>query len=261
MIRLIGNYVHQAAAAIRMSLADRTNFVLQVGGMILNNGFFLLLWFMFFKGFHRVGGWSGTDVALLLGVMMTIVGVSGMVFGGYRDMAATILSGEVDALLTQPKSVLGRLLSRDSIPSAGGDFITAMIVLIGFCGLRWSQTPLLVLIITIGLTIYLAATVMFGSLAFWVRGARSLSRDLADFLVMVSSYPGSIFSGPSRWVVFTVLPAGFVVLTPVRMLREPSLGTLAVLVAAVVVYVALAAGVFSLGLARYRRGSTPVMGM
>ena len=78
MIRLIGNYVHQAAAAIRMSLADRTNFVLQVGGMILNNGFFLLLWFMFFKGFHRVGGWSGTDVALLLGVMMTIVGVSGV---------------------------------------------------------------------------------------------------------------------------------------------------------------------------------------
>ena len=259
MNRLIINYLHQAAAAVRMSLADRTNFLLQMGGMILNNGFFLLLWFMFFKGFHRVGGWSGTDVALLLGMMMTIVGVSGVAFGGYRDMAATILSGEVDALLTQPKSVLGRLLSRDSIPSAAGDFITALIVLVGFSGLHWSQAPLLVAMISVGLTVYLAATVMFGALAFWVRGARSLARDLTDFVIMVSSYPGSIFSGPSRWIIFTLLPAGFVVLTPVKMLREPSLATLAVLVAAVLAYVGLAWAVFHLGLARYRRGSTPVV--
>ena len=255
------NYLHQAAAAIRTSLADRTNFSLQMGGMILNNGFFLLLWFMFFKGFHRVGGWSGTDVALLLGVMMTIVGVSGVAFGGYRDMAATILSGEVDALLTQPKSVLGRLLSRDSMAHAWGDLGTGLIVLIAAADLRWSQAPLLVLVIAIGLSIYLSMTVMFAALAFWVRGARSLARDLTDFVVMVSSYPGSIFSGPSRWIIFTLLPAGFVVLTPVRMLRAPSLETLAVLVAAVVIYSTLAAGVFRLGLARYRRGATPVLGL
>ena len=261
MDRLIVNYLHQAAAAIRTSLADRTNFTLQMGGMVLNNGFFLLLWFMFFKGFHRVGGWGGADVALLLGVMMTIVGVSGVAFGGYRDMAATILSGEVDALLTQPKSVLGRLLSRDSMAHAWGDLVTGQIVVVGFAGLTWPQAPLLAAMIAVGLTVYLAATVMFGSLAFWVRGARSLARDLADFLVMVSSYPGSIFSGPSRWIIYSLLPAGFVVLTPVRMLREPSLQTLAVLVAAVLVYLALALGVFRLGLARYRRGAAPVMGM
>jgi len=261
MDRLIVNYLHQAAAAMRTSLADRTNFALQMGGMTLNNGFFLLMWFLFFKGFHRIGGWGGSDVAVLLGLMMTIFGVAGVAFGGYRDMAATILSGEVDALLTQPKSVLGRLLSRDSMASAWGDFVTGLIVLTGFAGLRWSQAPLLALMIGVGLTIYLAATVMFGSLAFWVRGARSLARDLADFLVMVSSYPGSIFSGPSRWIIFSLLPAGFVVLTPVRMLRAPSVETLAVLAAAVAVYVALALSVFRLGLARYRRGASPVMGM
>jgi len=260
MTHSILNYLYQAAAAVRTSLADRTNFVLQMAGMTLNNGFFLLLWFMFFKGFHRVGGWSGTDVALLLGVMMTIVGVAGVAFGGYRDMAATILSGELDALLTQPKSVLGRILSRDSMANAWGDLFTGILVLVGFAGLRASQAPLLALVTAVGLTVYLSITVMFGSLAFWIRGARSLSRDLADFTIMVSSYPGSIFTGPSRWIIFTLLPAGFIVLTPVRMLREPGLATLALLAAAVAAYVALAAGVFRLGLARYRRGSTPVMG-
>ncbi|HEX4183330.1 MAG TPA: ABC-2 family transporter protein [Caulobacteraceae bacterium] len=258
MDRLILNYAYQAWAAVRTAVADRTNFVLQAGGMVLNNGFFLLMWFMFFKGFRSVGGWSGTDVALLLGVIMVIVGIAGVVFGGYRDMAATILSGEVDALLTQPKSVLGRLLSHDSIPSAAGDFATAILVLAGFSGLNWTQVPLLILMIAVGLVVYLAATVTFGSLAFWARGARSLSRDLADFMIMVSSYPGSIFTGPSRWVVFTVLPAGFVVLTPVKMLREPSLATLGVLIAALAGYVGLALVVFKAGLDRYRRGAAPV---
>jgi ABC-2 type transport system permease protein len=259
MDRLIVNYLHQTGAAMRTAFADRTNFVLQAGGMVVNNGFFLLLWFMFFKGFHSVGGWSGTDVALLLGVIMVIVGIAGVAFGGYRDMAATILSGEVDALLTQPKSVLGRLLSRESIPSAAGDFATAIVILVGFSGVSWAQAPLLVLMILAGLSIYLAATVTFACLAFWARGARSLARDLTDFLIMVSSYPGSIFTGPARWVVFTILPGGFVVLTPVKMLRDPSLGTLAVLALAVAAYVAVAAGVFSLGMARYRRGAAPGM--
>jgi ABC-2 type transport system permease protein len=261
MDRLIANYLHQAGAAMRTAVADRTNFVLQAAGMVVNNGFFLLMWFLFFKGFHSVGGWTGTDVALLLGITMIIFGVAGLVFGGYRDMAATILSGEVDALLTQPKSVLGRLLSRESIPSAAGDVATAILILTGFSGLNGSQAPLLIAMIAIGLTIYLAATITFGALAFWLRGARSLARDLADFLIMVSSYPGSIFTGPARWVVFTILPGGFMVLTPVKMLRDPSLETLAVLVAAMVGYVALAAGVFQLGLSRYRRGSAPGMGM
>jgi ABC-2 type transport system permease protein len=192
---------------------------------------------------------------------MIIFGIAGVAFGGYRDMAATILSGELDALLTQPKSVLGRLLSRESIPSAVGDFATALVVLATATGLKWRDIPLLALMIAMGLTIYLSATVTFGTLAFWARGARSLSRDLADFLVMVSSYPGSIFAGPARWAVFTILPSGFVVLIPVKMLRAPSWETLAALAAAVAIYAVLAGVAFQLGLRRYRQGAAPTMGM
>ena len=118
---LVANYAHGAAAAVRASFADRTNFILQSLSMVVNNGFMLALWFMFFAGFRSVGGWKLADMALLIGIIMSIVGVAGIVFGGYRDMAASILSGEIDALLTQPRSVLARLLSRDSYPSAWGE--------------------------------------------------------------------------------------------------------------------------------------------
>jgi ABC-2 type transport system permease protein len=110
-------------------------------------------------------------------------------FGSYRDLAATILGGELDALLTQPRPVL--------------------------------------------------------------------ARDLTDFMILVSSYPGSIYSGASKIIAYTLLPAGLVVLTPVSLLRRPSLATLATEAGAAIAYASLAAAAFHLGLSRYRRGSTP----
>jgi ABC-2 type transport system permease protein len=250
-------YAHTALAAMTGSAGDRTNFALQVAGMVVNNGFMLVLWFMFFAGFHSVGGWRLADMALLVGLIMTIVGVAGIAFGGYRDMAATILSGELDALLTQPRPVLARLLARDSLPSAWGDLATGVAILVAFAGLSWRDLPWLAAGWTAGLVVYLAAAVSFTSLAFWIGGARSLARDLTDFMILVSSYPGSIYSGASKIIAYTLLPAGFIVLTPVSLLRAPGAVTLCVEVAAAVGYAALAAAAFHLGLARYRRGSTP----
>jgi len=258
---LVANYAHGAAAAVRASFADRTNFILQSLSMVVNNGFMLALWFMFFAGFRSVGGWKLADMALLIGIIMSIVGVAGIVFGGYRDMAASILSGEIDALLTQPRSVLARLLSRDSYPSAWGDLGTAIVILMAFAGLGWRDLPWLAAGWLSGLVVYIAAAVTFASLAFWISGARSLARDMTEFVILVSTYPGSIYSGASKLIAYTLLPAGFVVLTPVRLLRHPSLGTLAVVIAAAMIYGAIAAGVFHLGLKRYRRGATPVMGV
>ena len=257
---LVQNYAHGAAAAVRASFADRTNFILQSLSMVVNNGFMLVLWFMFFAGFRSVGGWRLADMALLIGLIMSFVGVAGIVFGGYRDMAAAILSGEIDALLTQPRSVLARLLSRDSIPSAWGDLATALVILVAFANLSWGDLPWLVVGWASGLVVYLAAAIVFASAAFWLAGARSLARDLTEFVILASSYPGSVFSGASKLIVYTVLPAGFVVLTPVRLLRHPSSTVLAIAVASAAAYAALAALVFHAGLARYRRGATPVMG-
>jgi ABC-2 type transport system permease protein len=99
--------------------------------------------------------------------------------------------------------------------------------------------------------------VAFASLAFWIAGARSLARDLTDFMILVSSYPGSIYSGASKIIAYTLLPAGFIVLTPVSLLRAPATTTLAAEVGAALAYAGLAGAMFHQGLARYRRGSTP----
>jgi ABC-2 type transport system permease protein len=253
-------YAAQIIAAIRMSFADRANFFLQMAGMAVNNGFFFLLWILFFAGFRSVGGWQLADVSLLLGIVMVVVGVAGIFFGGYRDMAAAILRGEADALLTQPKPVLTRLLARESFAHAWGDAVTGVALLATLAGLEPARVLLATLGVALGLSVYVSASITFASLAFWFSGARSFARELTDFMLLLSSYPGSVYSGATKLIAFTILPAGFVVLAPVELLREPTLGHLAIAVAAAIGYAAVAIGVFQLGLRRYQRGGTPTSG-
>ncbi len=252
---LVTAYAAQALAAIRQSFADRTNFALQVGAMAVNNGFWLVLWFLFFAGFKEVGGWRLPDVARLLGIVYVLFGASGVFFGGYRDLAGSILTGAIDALLTQPKPILLRLLARDSIPSAWGDIATGLVILAFSAGLDPAAAGLSLAAILIGTAAWLATTTIFASLAFWAAGARSLSRDLADFTLLVSTYPASIYSGWTKFVAFTVLPAGFVAMAPVELVRAPSWQAAAIAVGGAGAYAAVALGVWTLGLARYRRGA------
>jgi len=254
---MISTYAANIVIAIRTSLMDRTNFILNSAGMVLNDFFFLILWYMFFAGFRQVGGWGLSDVARLLGITMMVVASSGVFFGGYRDMAATILRGEIDALLTQPKAILPRLLARDSIPTAWGDLVVGIWMLCTFAGLGWTDIPAVLLALVCGTTIYVASAVAYASLAFWFTGARSFARDLTDFMLLFSSYPGSIYSGMTKVVAYTLLPAGFIVMTPIAFLRAPSVETFAIIAASTFVYATLAAVLFNLGMRRYRRGLVP----
>jgi ABC-2 type transport system permease protein len=253
---MLATYAAQTVAAIRMAFADRANFFLQMAGMAVNNGFFFLLWILFFAGFRSVGGWQFADVSLLLGLTMTVVGIAGAFFGGYRDMAAAILRGEADALLTQPKPVLARLLARESFAHAWGDIVTGVALLATLSGLDAARLPLAVLGVALGLTVYVSAGVTFASLAFWVSGARSFARDLTDFMLLMSSYPGSVYAGATKLIAYTILPAGFIVLAPVDLMRQPTLAHLGIAIAAAAGYAAIAMAMFHLGLRRYQRGGT-----
>ncbi len=246
-------YIAEAAAAIRVSLADRTNFTLLFGGMVLNNGFVLLMWFLFFAGFRSVRGWQLADMALQIGLIAVIFGAAGVFAGGYRDMAAVILRGDLDAWLTQPRAVLPRLLAQESTAPGWGDILVGIALVVFAAALRPADLPALLFVLAGGFIVFLATGVLFASLAFWVRGARSFARDLVEFLLTFGTWPGSIWSGVTQVVVYTIVPAGFVVVLPVRFLRHPGMPEGLLVVAAALAYGALALLMFRCGLRRYRR--------
>ncbi len=247
----------QSLASVRAAFADRTAFWLQAAGMLANNGFWLLLWFLFFTSFRQVGGWGLADVARLFGVVYLLFGLSSVFFGGYRDLAGAILRGEIEPLLTQPGPILLRLLARESIPSAWGDILSGLIVLGFSARLDAAGAALVVLAVAIGAVVWLSTAVMFGCLAFWIAGSRTLARDLMDFTLMVAMYPPSIYSGWTKILIFTLLPAGFIAVAPVALVRTPNVQAFAVAAGAAVVFPILASLVFGAGLTRYRRGESP----
>ena len=78
-----------------------------------------------------------------------------------------------------------------------------------------------------------------------------------DFTLLVSTYPASIYSGWVKIVAFTILPAGFVAMAPVSLVRDPSPGAAAFAIGGAAVYAVIALAIFHLGLTRYRRGAAP----
>ena len=123
-----------------------------------------------------------------------------------------------------------------------------------FANLTWRDIPLVAICLAAGTVIYVSSAIVYASLAFWFTGARSFARDLTDFMLLFSSYPGSIYTGATKVVAYTILPAGFIVLAPVTFLRTPSAQNFAMIAAPAILYVTLALLIFNLGLRRYRQG-------
>jgi ABC-2 type transport system permease protein len=142
--------------------------------------------------------------------------------------------------MTQPKAVLPRLLAGESLAHGWGDLVRGAATLATLAGLDAARLPLTMLAVMLGVAVYVSAAVTFASLSFWIAGARSFARDLRKFLLLFSTFPGSIYSGATRLIAFTVLPAGFVVLAPGAFVREPTPAHLAVAVASAIGYAGLA---------------------
>jgi ABC-2 type transport system permease protein len=85
--------------------------------------------------------------------------------------------------------------------------------------------------------------------------AQQMSTQAMNAVLTFSLYPNSLFSGPARFVLFTLIPAGFIGAVPVEIVKERSLVLLLGLMGAAVIIWVVAAVVFYVGLRRYESGS------
>jgi ABC-2 type transport system permease protein len=240
------------STSIQSSVVNRGAFLMQAAFMALNNLLFLSTWFILFARFKRVGDFGLPDMLLLFGVSAAGFGLAVVFCGGALELSRTIADGGLDALLSQPKSVLVRAVAARSQASGWGD-VASGLLLIGLADdvpLTW--VPLAVLLAAIA---FVATAVLAHSAAFWAGRVESLARAFFDLVVLFTLYPPSLFGSGVRVLLFTLLPAGVVAYLPVQLLRAPGWDTLAVATLAVSAYAVLAWSVFTLGLRRYESGS------
>jgi ABC-2 type transport system permease protein len=243
------------ATNLKASLALRGTFVLQALFMMVNNLVFFTVWWIRLRRVPHLRGWRIGDVEVLFGVTAAAFGLVMAIAGGVRHLSRAIDEGELDTLLAQPKPVLPYAVGARSHASGVGDVLSGLLFL-GISGhLTLASAPLALLAILASAAVLLASGIAFFSLAFWLSRTESLSRQLWELVITFALYPEPLFGGVLRLMLFTLLPAGFIGYLPARIVREPSVEAIALLLAGASVYLGAACWLFGRGLRRYASGS------
>lgn len=243
------------ATIIKASLALRGAFLLQALLMMVNNVLFFSTWWLLFQRFDDVRGYRMPDMLALFGVSAVGYGACVLSCGGVQDLARTIADGQLDGLLTQPKSVLLRAVASRSRASGWGD-IASGLTMLGLSGYAsFERLPLVLLVVTIATTMFVASAVLLNSAAFWLRDVETATFNVFHFLVAFTLYPPTLFGGWVKVLLFTVIPAGLTVHLPVELLRNFDSRSALVAIAGALAYVALALAAFHHGLKRYSSGN------
>ncbi len=240
---------------LKAALALRGGFVIQVVFMALNNLSFFVFWWALMGRVTTIRGWRLGDIQLLFGLVAASFGLTITIAGGVRYLGRFIEDGDLDTLLTRPRSVLVQALGMRAHPSGFGDLISGLAFMAWSGQISWRTMPIVVVVIVSSALIFVACGVVFFSVAFWLGRVETVATQLWELLITFSLYPEPLFGGAIRLVLFTVLPAGFVGYMPIRVLHTPSFASLALLVCSAMGYVCLAVWVFERGLGRYASGS------
>ena len=255
-LRFIGRYI---LANLQGALEYRLSFFSQVVAMLVNDCIWLIFWLAYFASFPLVGGWGRSEVITLWALAGASFGLAASFFGGAFRLAGQIVRGELDFFLALPKPALLHVLISRMDLTAPGDIAFGLLVYGVLVRPGPAQIALFLLFSVTGAIIFISFGVMTHSLAFWLGNAEGLAQQFMNALLTFSTYPTVIFRGIAKAILFTVVPAGFLVYVPVQLLRAFSWEMLAGLLLFDAGIATLAVLVFQAGLRRYESGNLVLM--
>jgi ABC-2 type transport system permease protein len=254
--RFILDYVR---ANFLIALEYRATFIGQVFGMLLNDIMWIAFWVIYFTRFPVLesteGGWRIEDVLAMWAVVGVAFGLSMGFFGNALRMAQMISQGDLDYYLSLPKNVLLHVLVSRMDLTALGDILFGTGLFVFFLKPSPDRVLTFLLVSVCGGVVFLAAAILWQSLAFWLGNAEGLATQMWNALILLSTYPAPLFRGAVKLVIFTAVPAAFMSHIPVQLLRVFDPAWLAAELAFAGGALALAVFVFYRGLRRYESGN------
>lgn len=251
-LRLIKDYF---LLNLSSAMEYRASFIVQSLGMALNNAFFIFFWWIVFGNTGAIGSYSFEDVMTIWAIASASFGAAFILFGNTRSISNLIVQGELDVYLLQPKNVLVNVIcSRSSIPS-WGDLLYGFTLFIVVYGFNPGKLLLFALFVASGALFITSMMIMAHSLTFRLGNSSNIANAALEFMISFSIYPEDIFSGYVKFIIYSLLPAGFVTFMPLRIINVFNAGTLLLILAVNIVYFAIACIVFYRGLKKYESGN------
>lgn len=248
------------ACYFRLNLASaleyRASFFTQAFGMALSNSSFIFFWWIAFSQMGgSIAGYSFRDVLFIWAVTSSGFGLSAILFANASKLTGLIVTGELDTFMLQPCNILLNILCARTALSAYGDLIYGFVIMLIF----YPGNPAAWLWFAVGIVIsgllLTAVTVTAHTLSFFWGEASIIGSMATEFAINFSIYPETIYAPAVRAIMYSVIPMGIAVHTPMRLLGEFSPSGLTLALGGTALYCALACAFFYRGLRRYESGN------
>lgn len=233
----------------------RASFITQVLGMVLNNASFIVFWVILFNQLGDIRGYGFREVMFLWALSAAGYGLAGVFLGNAGGLSRTIMLGELDVYLLQPKPVLPSLLASRMSISAWGDILYGIVLYAVTQPIAAGPVALFLLFSVLFCLVLTSVRVLYHSLTFFLGNAEEFASTASDLVITFCLYPGSIFEGPATLVLHSFVPAALVAWIPIELFQAFSWTRLAMLIGADALMIGAALGVFHLGLRRYESGN------
>jgi ABC-2 type transport system permease protein len=233
----------------------RVSFLVQSFGMILNNAAFIFFWWILFSNVSSIGGYSFKDEMMLWAITSTSFGLCFVSFGNVTQITRMILNGELDTYLLQPKDPLTNIVCSRTVVSAWGDFLYGIILFFFIKGFDIRGFLLFLLFCITGALLYASVLISFHAPSFFSGNTEGLANLVIEFLISFTIYPEGIFRGGVKFILYTVIPAVFIVYIPASVIKQFSIIMMLEVLVVAVIWVVIAYFIFYQGLKRYESGN------
>jgi ABC-2 type transport system permease protein len=233
----------------------RAAFITQVLGMTLNNALFVFFWWVIFNNTGSIGNYSFRDVMGLWAIVAVAFGFSFIVFGNAVGITELIMKGGLDVYLLQPKNVLFNVICSKTVVSAWGDLLYGYILFFILYGPSPGKFLMFTLFAVAGGLLFTSVMILVHSLTFYMGNASGIAGSVFEFLLNFSLYPEDIFRGYVKFIVYSLIPAGFITFIPLKVLRVFDIRMLLLILVFDIAYFSVAAFVFYRGLRKYESGN------
>lgn len=241
--------------AIKSALSLRTTFIMQVLAMIINDLLWIFMWWILFKQQPIINSWNFDDVILMQGILLASYALFSTFMYGLDDLPRYINNGSLDNFLTIPKNILLILTCSKVKPSGIGDLVTAGIMFMFTSYATWNNLHLIIVGITCGTTIFFAFRLITATLTFWSANIEHLGLHIFYSLLTFASQPASIFTGWYQVLILTIIPAGFISLLPVEIIKHFVVTKLILLISGSIMLLIFSLWLFYRGLQSYTSGN------
>lgn len=245
---------------LKSAMEYKKSFLIQTIFMIINDGFFLIFWSVVFNVNNgSINNLEMRDILYLWSIPVASWGLISFIFGGIKELNRYIINGELDSYFLQPKNMILNIATSKTDFGGFGDLLYGLVI-----GMFASNSILeyleILMYIVIASLITFSTIIIVRVLAIWIGEVEQIAHIYENSLfITLSTYPYEIFGNFTRFLMFTIVPAGYVIHLPIKLIGKFDLKIFFIVILTTIFYFLLARIIFYKSIKRYESGNNMSM--